>query len=86
MKEHVENNGDFDDRPIVRSIVNKTLLGLLCGSLGFGASQLTVVSDVRVHSNELGNLRTSLADERNRTDQRIFHSLLTDHLPQRKTP
>ena len=55
-----------------RGLIDKTLLGLLCGSLGFGASQLTVISDVRVHANEIGNIRSAFADERKRTDDRIF--------------
>jgi len=55
-----------------KDFVNKTLLGLLCGSLGFGLSQLTIVSDVRVHQVEILNLQKSFQEERKRTDDRIF--------------
>ncbi len=100
----------------MKELVNKTLLGLLCGSLGFGVSQLTIAAEVRVHTTEIANVKHAFAEERTRTDARIFElvnqikeqlrlnaqivsqnqqliaqnerylSLLTDHLPQRKTP
>lgn len=63
-------------------VINKTLLGLLCGSLGFGVSQLTIVGDVRAHSVELTQIRNSLSEERRRTDDRIFELVgqMKDHL------
>lgn len=57
------------------SLVNKTLLGLLCGSLGFGVSQLTIVGEVRVHSVELERMRAQMATESSRTDARIIEVL-----------
>lgn len=61
---------DKIDRP--KEFINKTLLGLLCGSLGFGLSQLTVASEVKVHSNEISNILAMMKEERARTDARIF--------------
>ena len=58
-----EHRGEF---------VNKALLGLLCGSLGFGLSQLTVASEVKVHGRDIAVLHETVKDERARTDARIF--------------
>lgn len=70
MTEKYDEDGTIGDR--TRVFINKTLLGLLCGSLGFGLSQLTIASDVRVHSTQILNLRESFLEERQRTDARIF--------------
>jgi len=81
VKKPVKSNSDNDVEELElrtkhpASLVNKTLLGLLCGSLGFGVSQLTIVGEVRVHSVELERMRAQMATESSRTDARIIEVL-----------
>ena len=74
--ENVKEQDDVFDlhtkHSVISCMVNKTLLGLLCGSLGFGLSQLTIATTVRAHDVEISNLRTAFKEERERTDARIF--------------
>lgn len=55
---------------------NQVLTGILISacslSLGFGFSQLMSVQDVREHTVEIRQIKTSVAEERGRTDSRIF--------------
>jgi len=79
-QEHREKRDDeFDELEIhtkhPANLINKTLLGLLCGSLGFGLSQLTIAGDVRVHAVEISGLKASFMDERRRTDERVAEIL-----------
>lgn len=55
-----------------KEIVNKALLTILGGSLGFGLSQLTVTGEVKVHSVQLLALQEGFRLEQARTDARIF--------------
>ena len=55
------------------------LIALCSGSIGFGASQMLIVSEVRKSANDIVYLKESdvmirkeLSDEHGRTDQRIF--------------
>lgn len=59
-------------------VVTGILIALFSGSLGFGFSQLTFGGDVKQHNVEIIALkeadtmiRKDMADERNRTDDRI---------------
>lgn len=55
----------------IRQVLVGTLIAVCGGSLGFGSSQMLVVSDVKVHSTEITQLKKEFSEERSRTDQRV---------------
>jgi hypothetical protein len=53
-------------------IIITILVGITCGSLGFGVSQLLIVGEVKSTSRDVENLKEDFHAEQKRTDERIF--------------